>query len=78
MLKKNLEKKINNFISTNIEWIPLNSVQVSKEKEENLLEFFETLTDDDDVQNIFSNVKLKIINAYNWNRPWNIWINMFF
>ena len=25
-VKKNLEKKINNFISTEIEWIPLNSV----------------------------------------------------
>ena len=57
-VKKKLEKKISNFISTNIEWIQLNSVQVSKEKEENLIEFFETLTDDDDVQNIFSNVKL--------------------
>jgi transcriptional/translational regulatory protein YebC/TACO1 len=77
-VKKNLEKKINNFISTEIEWIPLNSVQVSKEQEENLIEFFETLEDDDDVQNIFSNVELKLINAYNRNRPWNIWINMFF
>ena len=58
MLKKNLEKKINNFISTEIEWISLNSVQVSKEQEENLIEFFETLEDNDDVQNIFSNVEL--------------------
>ena len=54
-----LEKKINNFISTEIEWISLNSVQVSKEQEENLIEFFETLEDNDDVQNIFSNVELK-------------------
>ena len=58
-VKKNLEKKINNFISTEIEWISLNSVQVSKEQEENLIEFFETLEDNDDVQNIFSNVELK-------------------
>ena len=29
-VKKNLEKKINNFISTEIEWIPLNSVKISK------------------------------------------------
>ena len=57
-VKKNLEKKINNFISTEIEWISLNSVQVSKEQEENLIEFFETLEDNDDVQNIFSNVEL--------------------
>ena len=41
-----------------MEWISLNSVQVSKEQEENLIEFFETLEDNDDVQNIFSNVEL--------------------
>ena len=60
-VKKNLEKKINNFISTEIEWIPLNSVKISKDNQANLLEFFETLEDDDDVQNIFSNAQLNII-----------------
>ena len=59
-VKKNIERKINNFISTNIEWIPLNHIKISKEKEENLMEFFETLEDDDDVQNIYSNMRLKI------------------
>ena len=58
-VKKNLEKKIDNFISTDIEWIPLNSVQISIKQKESLIEFFETLEDDDDVQNIFSNVELK-------------------
>ena len=58
-VKKNIERKINNFISTNIEWIPLNHIKISKEKEENLMEFFETLEDDDDVQNIYSNMRLK-------------------
>ena len=57
-VKKKLEKQINNFISTEIEWIPLNSVKVLKEQQENLIEFFETLEDDDDVQNIFSNVEM--------------------
>ena len=57
-VKKDLEKKITNFISTEIEWIPINSVKISKEKQENLLEFFGALDDDDDVQNIFSNVKM--------------------
>ena len=42
-VKKNLEKKINNFISTEIEWIPLNSVQVSKDHQVSLTEFFEIL-----------------------------------
>ncbi len=57
-VKKKLEKKINNFISTDIEWIPLNNVQISEDKKENLIELFETLEEDDDVQNIFSNAKL--------------------
>jgi YebC/PmpR family DNA-binding regulatory protein len=56
-VKKELEKEINNFISTEIEWIPLNDVSISKEKNEVLINFFETLEDDDDVQNIFSNAK---------------------
>ena len=55
-VKKNLEKIIANFISTEIEWVPLNSVNVEKEKEESVINFLETLEDDDDVQNVFSNV----------------------
>ncbi len=59
-VKKNLEKKVNNFISTNIEWIPLNSVEVSKENEDNLIEFFETLEDNEDVQYFFSNAQFNL------------------
>jgi len=54
-VKKELEKKIRNFISTEIEWIPLNSVNISKETNEDLKNFFETLEENDDVQNIYSN-----------------------
>ncbi|MBD1137613.1 YebC/PmpR family DNA-binding transcriptional regulator [Pelagibacterales bacterium SAG-MED43] len=60
-VKKNLEKRISNFISTEIEWIPLNSVSITNEQQDKLIEFFEILEDDDDVQNIFSNVELRII-----------------
>jgi len=56
-VKKELEKNINNFISTEIEWLPLNSVTISKEKNEDLINFFETLEGDDDVQNIYSNAE---------------------
>ena len=56
-VKKELEKKITNFISTEIEWIPMNSVEISKDKNEDLINFFETLEEDDDVQNIYSNVE---------------------
>ena len=57
-VKKELEKEIANFISTEIEWIPVNKVQSSKEKNEDLINFFDTLEDDDDVQNIYSNAEI--------------------
>ncbi len=56
-VQKELEKEIDNFISIEIAWIPLNSVEISREKNEDLINFFETLEDDDDVQNIYSNAK---------------------
>ena len=59
-VKKNLEKTIANFISTEIEWIPLNSVDIQSEKKDVVTEFFDILEDDDDVQNIFSNVNLEV------------------
>tara|TARA_B100000424_G_C22937340_1_gene498720 strand:+ start:1241 stop:1963 length:723 start_codon:yes stop_codon:yes gene_type:complete len=54
-VKKELEKEVNNFISTDIEWLPINSVEISKEKNEDLINFFLTLEENDDVQNIYSN-----------------------
>ena len=56
-VKKELEKKITNFISTEIQWIPLNRVKISSEKNEDLINFFETLEEEDDVQNIYSNAE---------------------
>ncbi len=56
-VKRELEKEINNFISTEIEWISLNSVEISKNNNESLINFFESLEEDDDVQNIYSNAK---------------------
>ena len=56
-VKKELEKEITNFLSTEIEWIPLNSVEISKEKNDDLINFFETLEENDDVQNIYSNAE---------------------
>ena len=53
--KKKIEKKIQNFISTGIEWKPLNVAQVSKDKVETTAEFLEVLENDDDVQRVFTN-----------------------
>ena len=53
--KKKLEKIISNFISTEIEWVALNNANVEKDKHDTVIEFLETLEEDDDVQNVFSN-----------------------
>ena len=55
-VKKKIEKIINNFISTEIEWVPLNSVDVVEDRAEAAIQFLETLEDDDDVQNVYSNI----------------------
>ena len=58
-VKKKLETVVANFISTEIEWIALNNANVHKDKQENVIEFLETLEDDDDVQNVFSNANFE-------------------
>ena len=58
IIKKILEKSISNFISTDIEWIPNSKVMVSKENLELTNSFLEDLDDNDDVQNIYTNLNL--------------------
>ena len=55
-VKKKLEEKINNFISTEIEWLALNSVKITGEKKQEVIDFLETLEEDDDVQSVYTNV----------------------
>ena len=57
-VKKKLEKIIVNFISTEIEWVPLSSVEVNKDNKDSIVDFLETLEEDEDVQNVYSNVNL--------------------
>ena len=57
-VKKKLEAVIENFISTGIEWIPLIYVELSKDKEEIFREFLENLDNNEDVQNIYTNLKI--------------------
>ena len=56
-IKNKLESKIQNFISTEIEWIPINSVEIIGEQADTATQFLETLDDDDDVQNVYTNLK---------------------
>ena len=54
-IKKKLEKIISNFISTEIEWIPLNNINIEKDRQPAVIKFLEDLEDDEDVQNVFTN-----------------------
>ncbi len=56
-VKKELEKQITNFVSTEIEWIPINNVEIPDDKNDQLVNFFENLEEDDDVQNVYSNIE---------------------
>ena len=58
-VKKKIESKIQNFISTEIEWKPLNKVNVKKDKIEITADFLETLEENDDVQNVYTNFKIE-------------------
>jgi len=58
-VKKKLERNISNFLSTEIEWIPLNLVSLNIKNKDNVIKFLEALEDDDDVQNIFTNAKFE-------------------
>jgi YebC/PmpR family DNA-binding regulatory protein len=58
-VKKKLETVVANFISTEIEWVVLNNANVVKDKQETVIEFLESLEDDDDVQNVFSNANFE-------------------
>ena len=54
-VKNLLEKEISNFISTEIEWVPINKINLNEEDKEKMIKFIEILEEDDDVQNIFTN-----------------------
>ena len=58
-VKKKFEKTILNFISTEIEWLPINRVSLKGEESQNMIKFLEKLEDEDDVQNIFTNVNFE-------------------
>ena len=55
-VKKRLEENISNFLSTDIEWLPLNSIILSVEEKKNAINFLESLEDDDDIQKVFTNI----------------------
>ena len=58
-IKTELEKKIETFNYSSIEWRPLNYVQLKKNQTEQIIEVLSALEELDDVQNIFTNANLK-------------------
>ena len=58
-IKKKLENEISNFVSTELEWVPLNLISLNGNDKNNMIKFLEALDDDDDVQNIFTNAKFE-------------------
>ena len=55
-VKNLLEKEISNFISTEIEWVPINKINLNEEDKEKMIKFLEILEENDDVQNVFTNI----------------------
>ena len=60
-IKTELEKKINIFSYSAIEWRPINYIDLNKEQGDKILEILGALEELDDVQNIFSNANLEKI-----------------
>ena len=57
-VKLEIEKKIEEFISAGIEWLPINKILLDKEKTKSLINFLETLENDDDVQHVYANLEI--------------------
>jgi YebC/PmpR family DNA-binding regulatory protein len=57
-VKLELEKKIRKFVSFGIEWLPINKISLDKKKTKSVLNFLETLEDNDDVQHVYANLAI--------------------
>ena len=55
-VKTKIEKRIQNFISSGVEWMPINKISLNKEKTRSVLNFLEMLEDDEDVQHVYANL----------------------
>ena len=58
-IKTELEKKIDTFDYSSIEWRPLNYINLDKDQSKKIAEVLTSLEELDDVQNIFTNANLK-------------------
>ena len=61
-VKTAIEKKIDNFIHSGIEWYPLNQLNLEEDQYKSAVNLLESLEEDDDVQNVYSNLKERKLN----------------
>ena len=52
-------KKISDFISSGIEWLPTTKIALNKEKTRTVIDFLEALENDEDVQHVYANLETK-------------------
>ena len=57
-IKSELERKINNFVYSSIEWRALNNLTLNKDQNDKMIEILNALEELDDVQKVFTNVNL--------------------
>ena len=57
-IKSEIEKNIDSFLYSGIEWRPQNYLDISREESDVVIKMLEALEDDDDVQNTFVNCNI--------------------
>ena len=58
-VKTVIEKKVDIFIHSGIEWYPLNQLSLKEDQYKSAVNLLETLEENDDVQNVYANLKEK-------------------
>ena len=57
-VKSEIEKSVDTFIHSGVEWRPQSAIDISKEQSDDVIKTLEALEEDDDVQNTFVNCNL--------------------
>jgi len=57
-VKKEIQKKIKEFISSGIEWLPINKISLDEQKTKSVLNFLDILEEDEDVQYVYANLEI--------------------
>jgi len=57
-VKLKIEKRVKEFVSSGIEWLPINKILLDQEKTKSVLNFLETLENDDDIQHVYANLEI--------------------